>query len=221
VEVDVNRPANGRTVVLLGGGFSDQEYLDLDEFLLDSHPAARPRVCFVPTASGDSKGYVERFYDGLSGLHCERTHLELFRRSVTDLDGFLEEQDIVYVGGGNTANMLHIWRLHGLDSALRRAYARGIVLSGISAGSACWFEACLTDSFGTLEPLNDGLGLLPGSFCPHYNSEVERPAAFAEAIAAGALPHGHALDDGAAVRYRNEEVEEVYRCASSARLHTV
>jgi dipeptidase E len=207
--------------VLLGGGFSDQEHLDLDEFLLDSHPVARPRVCFVPTASGDSKGYVERFYDGLSGLTCERTHLELFRRSVVDLDAFLAEQDIVYVGGGNTANLLHIWRLHGLDSALRRAYARGTVLSGISAGSACWFEGCLTDSFGTLEPLNDGLGLLSGSFCPHYNSEGERPVAFVEAVAAGALPNGYALDDGAAVRYRDEEVEEVYRSVSSAGLHTV
>ena len=145
-------PIAVRTIVLLGGGFSDQEHLDVDEFLVESSPVPRPTICFVPTASGDSQGYVERFYDGMSRFECTLTHLDLFRRTVVDLDAFLAEQDIVYVGGGNTANLLAIWNLHGLDVALTKAYRRGTVLAGISAGSACWFDACLTSEALSLEP---------------------------------------------------------------------
>ena len=210
-----------RTVVLLGGGFSDHEYVELDNYLIAAAPTSEPRICFVPTASGDSKGYVERFYDGLSGSGCALSHLDLFRRSVVDLDAFLAEQDVVYVGGGNTANLLAIWHLHGLDSALRRAYARGTVLAGISAGSSCWFDSSLTDSFGGLAPLRDGLGLIPGSFCPHYNTERERPQIYREAVRAGSLPPGLGLDDGAAARFTNEELVDVYRALPAANLHEV
>jgi dipeptidase E len=208
-----------RTVVLLGGGFSDGEHTELDDFLIESAQVSAPRICFVPTASGDAPGYIERFYDGLSGSGCTLSHLALFRRSVVDLDLFLSEQDLVYVGGGNTANLLAVWRLHGLDRALRRAYADGTVLAGFSAGAACWFESCLTDSFGGLAPLRDGLGILPGSFCPHYNTELGRPDAFRNAVRTGALPPGWALDDGAAARFRNEQLDCVRRAVSTADLH--
>lgn len=210
-----------RTVVLLGGGFSDQEHRELDDFLIESASVTAPRICFVPTASGDSKGYVERFYDGMAGYGCALSHLDLFRRSVVDLDAFLAEQDIVYVGGGNTANLLAVWRLHGLDRALRRAYDRGTVLAGISAGAACWFESCLTDSFADLSPFPDGLGLLPGSFCPHHNTEPGRPEAYRDAVSRGALAPGWALDDGVAARFCDEQLDVVFRVEPTADLHAV
>ena len=167
-----------RTIVLLSGGFSDGENTDQDVFLLESSLRRKPRVCFIPTASGDSRAYIERFYTAFKRYSCIPTHLELFRRTEPNLDEFICRQDIIYVGGGNTANLLAVWRLHGLDRVLRKAYVEGTVLSGISAGAACWFESCLTDSFGGLEALNDGLGILPGSFCPHFNTELGRPRSF-------------------------------------------
>lgn len=210
-----------RSLVLLGGGFSDNEYPELDRFLLGISDAERPRVCFVPTASGDSRGYIERFYSGLSGYNCVLTHLELFRRDVADLDDYLSRVDIIYVGGGNTANLLEVWRLHALDTVLRRAYERGTVLAGISAGAACWFEACLTDSFGPLAPLNDGLGILPGSFCPHYDTEEGRAGTFSGHIDRGHLPPGIGLDDGVAVRYTDETVTSVYNAREGRTVHEV
>ena len=145
--------------------------------------------------------------------------LSFFRRTEPNLEEFIRRQDIIYVGGGNTANLLAVWRLHGLDRVLRKAYVEGTVLSGISAGAACWFESCLTDSFGGLEALNDGLGILPGSFCPHFNTEPGRPRSFLQALQSGTLPPGVALDDGAAVRYCNEAVDVVYRSMSYAGLY--
>lgn len=151
-------------IVLLGGGFSDDPDTLLDDFVLGHARSKRPKICFLPTASGDSDGYVQRFCTAFGERgDCEPVHLSLFRRTHHDLRAFLLAQDIVYVGGGNTANMLSVWRSHGVDDILREVYANGTLLCGISAGAACWFEACLTDSFGPLAPLNRGLGLLPGS----------------------------------------------------------
>jgi dipeptidase E len=170
---------------------------------------ARPRVLFVPTASGDSEDYLLSFYRELAGVDCEPAHLELFQRSVDDVGALIAAQDVVMVGGGNTANMLAIWRLHGVDRALRDAYAQGTILTGWSAGCICWFEAGITDSFTPdLGPLRDGLGILKGSACPHYDSEERRPIVYAREIAAGLAP-GIALDDGVAARFDDERLVEV------------
>ena len=209
-----------RTIVLLGGGFSEGDTNDsLDEFLLNSVECRKPNICFIPTASGDSRGYIERFYTSFRKYFCATTHLELFRRTELNLEKFIRNQDIIYVGGGNTANLLAIWRLHGLDRIIREVYHSGTTLAGISAGAACWFEGCMTDSFGSLSVLNDGLGLLPGSFCPHYNTELDRPKRFIHAIQSGALPQGVALDDGVAARYCNESLDKIYRCNKGVNLH--
>ena len=118
-------------------------------------------------------------------------------------------QDVIYVGGGNTANMLAIWRLHGVDVVLREAWSRGIVLAGVSAGANCWFEACSTDSFGPdLAPLNDGLGFLAGSFCPHYDGELLRKPTYERWVAEGVLPAGYAADDGVGLVFRGTELTE-------------
>ncbi|WP_423247251.1 Type 1 glutamine amidotransferase-like domain-containing protein [Streptomyces decoyicus] len=169
-------------IALLGGGFSDDPDTLLDDFVLDAAGRDRPKVCFLPTASGDAPGYIEAFHKAFGARGCETGHLELFRRTVTDLRAFVLAQDIVYVGGGNTANMLAVWRVHGLDAILREAYASGVLLCGISAGACCWFETAFSDSFGPPVPLSDGLGLLPGSLCPHYlpswPARSARPSAY-------------------------------------------
>lgn len=210
-----------RRIALLGGGFSDDPDTVLDDFVLASVQRPRPRVCFIPTASGDSRGYIERFYAAFNHHDCEPTGLELFRRDKRDLRSNVLAQDIIYVGGGNTANLLAVWRLHGLDQILREAYEAGTLLCGLSAGAACWLESCLTDSFGSLAPLKDGLGFLQGSLCPHYDSEGERRPAYRTAVAVGALPAGWAIDDGAAALFTDEQLTEVVARVPGATVHHV
>jgi peptidase E len=193
--------APARRLALLGGGFSQDEDGLLDDWLLGHARRARPTVCFLPTASGDAPGYAGKFLDAFGARDCEPSVLSLFVRTLDDdaLRAYLLAQDVVYVGGGNTANMLAVWRLHGVDRLLREAYDGGTLLCGISAGANCWAQSSLTDSFGPLTALSDGLGLLPGSLCPHYDSEPGRRPAYHAAVAGGRLPGGLALDDGVVV----------------------
>jgi dipeptidase E len=205
----------GEIIAIGGGGPTTQPYNSLlDDFVLSRARRTPARVCFVPTASADSHTYIARFYRAFSG-RCIPTDLTLSdppglpRRPPTtaDLPAFVAEQDVFYVGGGNTANLLALWRAHGLDRLLGDAWRAGAILSGISAGMICWFEASVTDSFGGLAPLHDGLGLLPGSACPHYDGESERRPTFHRAVLDG-LPGGYAADDGAALHFIGNELVE-------------
>ncbi len=198
-----------------GGGFSMNEGASpLDEYVLSLVAEPKPTVCFVGTATGDAVGYVERFHTAFGPLPCETTDLSLFQRDDRTLAERLDAVDIVYVGGGSTANLLAVWRLHGLDQALReRAHAGPLVLTGLSAGGLCWFEGGITDSYGPLCPLPDGLGWVEGSFCPHYDGEPGRRPAYRQAIAEGTLAPGYAADDGAALHF----VDGTLRCAVSER----
>src|SRR2546426_1352158 len=181
----------------------------LTRYVLGLTGRSHPKILFLPTASGDDPAYLLTFYQQLAGVDCAPTHLALFHRTVADVEALIRAQDVVMVGGGNTANMLAIWRLHGVEDALRKAYADGTILTGASAGCICWFEAGITDSF-TLElgPLRDGLKLLKGSACPHYDSEERRRPVYAREIAAG-LPAGIALEDGVAASYEDERLIEI------------
>ncbi|GLW47226.1 putative peptidase YgaJ [Streptomyces sp. NBRC 14336] len=210
-------------IVLLGGGFSTDEDGLLDDWLLTRVPNPHPKICFVPTASGDAPGYIDRFLAAFRPRACEPSVLRLFARDLDDtaLRGHLLAQDIVYVGGGNTANLLAIWRTHGIDRLLREAHDRGTLLCGISAGANCWAEASHTDSFGPLTFLPDGLGLLPGSVCPHYDSEPGRRDGYRQAVASGALPGGWALEDGVAVHFRGGRLEAAVARRADARLYRV
>jgi len=188
----------------------------LDAFIVSRARTRRPRVCFVGTASGDSSEYIARFYRAYSALDCIPTDLTLIEsglprrpESSHDLPAFLAEQDVLYVGGGNTANMLAVWRAHDLDAQLRLAWGRGTILCGISAGMVCWFDKGVTDSYGALDALDDGLGFLPGSACPHYNGERRRPAAFHRMLKDGELTDGYAADDGVALVFDGPELAEV------------
>src|SRR5436189_302774 len=161
----------------------------LHGYVLALTGAERPRVLYVPTAVGDSDEGVAMFYDRFA-LRCEASVLRTFPWPPADLRDTIVSQDAVLVSGGNTANMLAIWRVHGIDALLREAWERGVVLFGASAGMICWFEAGVTDSFGPqLEGLRDGLGFLAGSACPHYDGEERRRPRYRELIENG-FPEG-------------------------------
>jgi dipeptidase E len=196
-----------RRIIACGG--RELFFPALLDYVLSFATRRRPKVLFLPTASGDGPGYLLTFYQQLAGRDLELGHLMLFDRTVDDIDGLIRAQDVVVVGGGNTANMLAIWRVHGVDRALRAAYDAGTVLTGWSAGCICWFEGGTTDSFTPeLGALRDGLHFLEGSATPHYDSEARRPMVYAREIAAG-LPAGIALDDGVAASYADERLIEV------------
>ncbi|MEV5362405.1 peptidase E [Streptomyces cellulosae] len=210
-------------IALIGGGFSTDEDGVLDDWVLGQARAPRPTVCFVPTAGGDAPGYIEKFFDAFRAKDCEPSVLPLFRRELDDiaLREFLLAQDVVYVGGGNTANLLAVWRVHGVDRLLREAYARGTLLCGISAGANCWAEGSHTDSFGPQTHLPDGLGLLPGSVCPHYDSEPGRRSSYRAAVARGDLADGWAVEDGAAALFTDGRLAEAVTRLPEARLYRV
>ncbi len=193
----------------------------LDDFTLSLTARSRPRVCFLPTASGDSEDYTERFYQAFPPSRADATHLSLFARDDRSLRDFLLSQDVIYVGGGNTANMLAIWRLHNLDKILTEAWQRGIVLTGVSAGMICWFTAGVTDSFGPLAPLADGLALIRGSACPHFDGEPERRPSYHQMVTRGLIPSGVAADDGAAIHFVDGEMEQVVSSREGARAYAV
>jgi peptidase E len=214
---------SGGIVAMGGGGFSEEpDDPRLDRFVLSLAGRERPRVCFVATASGDAEGYVARFYRAFAEHDCQPADLGLFDRRVGDLRRFVLEQDIVYVGGGNTASLLAVWRAHGLDSILREALDAGAVLCGISAGMNCWFAASTTDSFGPeLAPLHDGLGFVAASACPHYDGEPQRRPLYHRLIAAG-FPGGYAADEGAALHFdAGGSLVEVVASRESARGYRV
>jgi dipeptidase E len=207
-------------IAMGGGGFSmDPDNPLLDDHVLAATGVAQPRVCFLPTASGDAEGYVQRFYDAFA-VRAEPSHLGLFDRQVADVEAFLAAHHAIYVGGGNTANMLAVWRVHGVDRALRSAYERGVVLAGVSAGAVCWFEAAVSDAFGPLSPLRDGLALVPGTCAPHYDGDPQRRPAFARMIAEG-LPPGYGIDDGAALHLVDGALHEVITAYPQARAYRV
>ena len=180
----------------------------LFQFMLDLSGRERPRICLLATAGGESPSGIASYYATFA-RRAEPTHLDLFGRTVPDVEAFLLDQDVVFVGGGNTANMLAIWRIHGVDKALKAAWEAGVVLAGWSAGANCWFQSSVTDSFGpNLDPLKDGLGFLGGSFCPHYDSESLRRPRYEELVGSGGLPAGFAADDGVGVLFSGRDFVE-------------
>jgi dipeptidase E len=202
--------SKGQIIAMGGGGFSmEPDNALLDIYFLQQTGKARPKICFIPTASGDSDDYITRFYAAFSKLDCNPSHLSLFKPPTADLESFILEQDAIYVGGGNTRSMLALWREWKLDSFLRKAWETDCVLGGISAGAICWFEQGLTDSIpGKLTPLSC-LGFLQGSCAPHYDGEAERRPSFQKLISSKTMKSGIGIDDGAAVHFIGAELKAV------------
>jgi peptidase E len=196
----------------------------LDDYALSLTRARRPRVCFLPTASGDADHYVVRFYRRFS-TYCEASHISLFRRDQggqgveEDLASHLLAQDLIYVGGGNVVSMLGVWRAHGLDETLRQAWREGIVLCGPSAGSLCWFEEALSAFHGPPRRVR-GLGLLPYSNCVHYDAEPARRAEYHSLVGEG-MRRGFAVDDGVALHFHDTRLARVVSSRPDGRAYRV
>ena len=200
--------AEQHIIALGGGGFSVGKSLAVDRYVLRQARRARPRVAFVGTASGDAESYVTRFMDAFAGLDCEPTHLPFFRRT-PELRDFVLEQDVIYVGGGNTRSMLAVWSEWGLPELLREAWQAGSVLAGISAGAICWFGQGVTDSGADALDAIDGLGLLTGSCCPHYDGEPDRRPGYRAMLESGKIAPGFAIDDEAALHFVGGDLLQV------------
>ena len=205
-----------------GGGFSmEPENPLLDAYILKQSGKKKPKVCFVPTASGDSASYIQRFYTAFKRFNCVPSHLSLFKPPLGSLEKYVLEKDIIYVGGGNTRNLLVLWREWGLDLILKKALNKGVVLCGISVGSICWFEEGLTDSIpGRLTPLKC-LGFLKGSNCPHYDGEMERRPSYHRLLAVGKIGKGYAADDGVAIHFINGAIARVVSSRPKARAYKI
>ncbi|HUB36137.1 MAG TPA: peptidase E [Solirubrobacteraceae bacterium] len=212
-------------VALGGGGFSMEKSSSvLDDYVLSLTGCERPRVCFLPTASGDADHYIVRFYRRFAPT-CDASHVSLFRRDQgtsgveDDLASHLLAQDLIYVGGGNVVSMLGAWRAYGLDDILRSAWRAGVVLCGPSAGSLCWFAEALSAFHGAPQRVR-GLGLLPYSNCVHYDAEPARRHEYHRFVGDGMRP-GFAADDGVALHFRGTLLERAVASRPGASAYRV
>jgi len=205
-----------RQIVAVGGGKSCEE---LAAFLVGLTRKERPRVLYIGTASAEDPESALRMYDRF-GARVELSRLEFFPWPPEDLRSTVLEQDLIFVGGGNTANMLAIWRVHRVDELLREAYEGAVVLSGSSAGGICWFAEGVTDSFGPDLDKMDCLGFLPGSFCPHYDDEELRRPRYHELLRVE-LASGYAADSGVGLHFVDGELREVVACEEGSKAYRV
>ena len=166
---------HSKNIVAIGGGGFGRSLgsLKIEKYIVSLSNKKRPKICFIPTASGDSSLYKLNFYRAFSNLDCITSHIDFFSRT-ENLEDKVLTQDIIYVGGGNTKSMLAVWREWNLDNILRKAYKKGIVMSGVSAGAICWFEKGITDSFAKEMNIIDCLGIVEGIACPHFDEEKDR-----------------------------------------------
>jgi peptidase E len=209
------------TIVAMGGlSWDDAERRRLEDYFLGFAQRERPRVLFVPTAAADAAEPTLNIVSQL-GDRAQVSHLPFFPWPPPDVRELVLDHDVIFVSGGNTANALAIWRVHGFDEILREAWEAGIVLTGWSAGMICWFDAGVTDSFGPqLEGMRDGLGFLPGSACPHYDGEAERRPVYTRLVREG-FPPGLAADDCVALRFDGTELAEVVSAREGAGAYRV
>jgi dipeptidase E len=208
-----------RQIVAFGGGGFSMESGNplLDDYVLDLSGSERPRVCFLPSASGDADHYIVRFYRAFPADRCEAGHISLFRREQgpEDLREHLLGQDLIYVGGGSVVSLLGVWRAHGIDSILREAWERGVILCGLSAGSLCWFSEAVSGFHGAARQV-EGLGLLPFSNCVHYERGSSRRNAYHDFLRSG-MRSGFAAEDGAALHFVGTELHRVVASRPEAR----
>jgi peptidase E len=210
-------PADAPTILATSGGIREGlrtrwEFSALTDYAIELSGVTgrQPRLCFVATALGDDPAMLHHLYEAARIRGVRPTHLALFPMpNVDDITAHLLDHDVVWVFGGSVAGLLAMWRLHGVDAAMRTAWQAGVVLTGISAGSICWHVGGTTDSFGPeLRPVTDALAFVPYSNGVHYDSEEQRRPLFRRLIADGVLPAGYATDDGAGVLYRGTNFVE-------------
>jgi peptidase E len=212
-----------KQIIAIGGGVFHPSYhprTAIEEYIITLSGKQSPKVCFLPQASQEDKEYVARFYATFCGLGAQPSWVSLFGRVEPTWVEHLLAQDIIYVGGGNTKSMLALWRAWGLDTVLKQAYEKGIILCGVSAGAICWFEQGITDSVWPMGVLAC-LGMLKGSCCPHYDGEAERKPVYTQATAAGTALPGIALSDYTAVHYIDGKLVHALSWAPDRKIYQV
>lgn len=200
-----------QVIAIGGGGFGRTQASNLiEQYILDQSNKSSPNICFIPTATGDLDPYVVNFYNVFSQLDCHPTHISFFKRTI-DLDKHIANQDIIFVGGGNTKSMLAVWREWNLDKVLKTAYDRGVVMSGVSAGAICWFESGLTDSWADELRMIPCMNLISGSCAPHYDEEPERRPATKKLLEQNIINAMYGIEGGAALHFIDEVADSTIR----------
>ena len=193
-------------IAIGGGGFGRYPGVGIiEKYILQQSDKEKPNICFIPTATGDSDSYKVSYYTTLNKLNCNPTHLDFFKRT-PNLEELIKNQDIIFVGGGNTKSMLSVWKEWGLDTILKKAYLEGTIMSGVSAGAICWFEKGVTDSWADELNVMECLSFTKGNCCPHYDEESERKPSLSQFIKEGLLKDCYAIDGGCALHVKNDEL---------------
>ena len=193
-----------KNIVAIGGGGFGRTTKDLriEKYILNLSEKENPNICFIPTATGDNDSYKVNFYDVFTKFSCNPTHIDFFKRTI-DLSSHIKEQDIIFVGGGNTKSMLAVWKDWGLDALLRDSYENGTVMSGVSAGAICWFEKGITDSWAHDLAVMDCLGFVNGICCPHYDEEPARKPFVEKSLKDNLIDHCFSIEGNCALHLRD------------------
>jgi len=196
---------SSKNIVAIGGGGFGRSLgsLEIEKYIISLISKKRPKICFIPTASGDSSLYKLNFYRAFSKLDCITSHIDFFSRT-ENLEEKVLTQDIIYVGGGNTKSMLAVWKEWNLHNIVQNAYEKGIVMSGVSAGAICWFEKGITDSFAETLNTIDCLGLVEGISCPHFDEEKEREPYVNDVIQRGIIESCICIEGNCALHIKND-----------------
>ena len=198
-------PKTRNIIAIGGGGFGGSPGQGIiEQYILNKTRKKRPKICFIPTATGDNEAYKVNFYSTFTKLNCEPIHLDFFKRT-PDLKKLILNQDVIFVGGGNTKSMLAVWKEWKLDKILKEAYRNGIVMSGVSAGAICWFQNGITDSWASDLKIMPCLNFVRGTCCPHYDEEPERKPFVKELLDRKKVKKIYAVDGGVALHIKNEE----------------
>ena len=195
-----------RQIIAIGGGGFGRNPGEgiIENYILNQSNVKKPNICFVPTATGDNEAYKNNYYATFTKLNCNPVHLDFFKRT-PNLENLINEQDIIFVGGGNTKSMLAVWKDWGLNSILHEAYKNGVVMSGVSAGAICWFEKGITDSWSEDLKVMDCLGFVKGACCPHYDEEPQRRPSLKKFLSQKILESCYAVDGGCALHIQDEK----------------
>ena len=198
---------NSRNIIAIGGGGfgANPGQGMIENYILKQTKKKNPRICFIPTATGDNEAYKVSFYSTFTNLNCYPSHLDFFKRT-PDLNELILNQDAIFVGGGNTKSMLAVWKEWGLDKILKKAYLNGTVMSGVSAGAICWFQNGITDSWASNLKMMPCLNFVKGTCCPHYDEEPERKPAVRNLLLRNKIKNVYAVDGGAALHIKDEKI---------------
>ena len=199
--------AKSRNIIAIGGGGfgANPGQGIIEEYILKQTKKKNPKICFIPTATGDNEAYKVNFYSTFTNLDCCPSHLDFFKRT-PDLNDLILNQDAIFVGGGNTKSMLAVWKEWGLDNILKKAYKNGVVMSGVSAGAICWFQNGITDSWALSLKIMPCLNFIKGTCCPHYDEEPERRPAVKKLLQNNKTKDIFAVDGGAALHIKDEKI---------------